>query len=68
MGTMSFIDGTEHLKQAVALTPPFRPISALELSRPVTEHDLVNLSPMEQAQIRYWEPDRVADLVFNYWD
>jgi hypothetical protein len=68
MGTMSFIDGTEHLTQAVALTPPFRLLSALQLSGPVTEHDLVNLSPTEQAQIRYWQPERVGDVIFNYWD
>jgi hypothetical protein len=68
MGTMSFIDGTQHLKQAVALTPPFRLLSALELSLPVTEHDLVNLSPVEKAQIRYWQPESVGDMIFNYWD
>ena len=68
MGTMRFIDGTEHLNHAVALTPPFRLLSALELSHPVTEHDLVNLSPTEQAQLHYWQPERVGDLIFNYWD
>lgn len=68
MGTMGFIDGTEYLKQAVALTPPFGLLSALELSHPITEKDLVNLSPMERAQIQYWQPERVGDVVFNYWD
>jgi hypothetical protein len=68
MGTIDFIDGAEHLRQAVALTPPFRLLLAVELSSPGTEHDLANLSPAERAQIRYWQPGRVGDIVFNYWD
>jgi hypothetical protein len=68
MGGMDFIDGSEHLKHAVALTSPFRLLPEVDLSRPAIEHDVSNLPLLEQEQIRYWQPERVGDMIFNYWD
>lgn len=39
-----------------------------ELNRLVTSDDLKVLSPAEQAQAKYWNPERIGDIVFNWWD
>jgi len=39
-----------------------------ELNRRVTSGDLKMLSPTEQDQAKYWKPERVGDIIFNWWD
>ncbi|MHA5051329.1 hypothetical protein [Streptomyces sp. SD15] len=39
-----------------------------ELSTPMTRVDLSELSTAELAQIRYWHPEVLSDLLFNWWD
>lgn len=42
--------------------------SAAELSeRPTADH-LRDLSPRELKSVKYWEPRRVGEIVFNFWD
>ena len=33
-----------------------------------TPTQIESLAPVERAQIRYWKPDRLADIVFDTWD
>lgn len=68
VGAMVFRNGSDQLKQAVELTPPFRLLSTLELNRPLIGSDLADLADPERAQVRYWQPERVGDVIFNYWD
>jgi hypothetical protein len=41
---------------------------AAELNRRVTSADLEMLSPAERRQAKYWKPERVGDIIFNWWD
>ena len=43
-------------------------LSASDLERRPTPDDLDGLSEAELAQVAYWRPQRVGDVVFNYWD
>ncbi len=43
-------------------------LTALECNREVTVDDLLQLGKFEQREVRKWNPKRVGDLVFNYWD
>jgi hypothetical protein len=39
-----------------------------ELGLPMAEADLACLSPAELAQVSYWRPEVLSDLLFNWWD
>lgn len=39
-----------------------------ELNRVLTDDDLQCLSSSEQKQANYWKPERVGDIIFNWWD
>jgi hypothetical protein len=42
--------------------------AAAELNeRPTAEH-LRDLSSVELKQVKYWEPQRVGEILFNFWD
>ena len=43
-------------------------LSASELERRPTSGDFGALSEAELAQVAYWRPQRVGDVIFNYWD
>lgn len=49
-------------------TAGLRMLSADELSTPMTQVDLSELSAAELTQIRYWRPRVLSDLLFNWWD
>jgi len=42
--------------------------SAAELNERPTSAHLRDLSPAELKQVKYWEPRRVGEVVFNFWD
>lgn len=39
-----------------------------DLERSFHESDWSQLLPAEIAQVRYWRPRRIGDVVFNFWD
>ncbi|HZT80161.1 MAG TPA: hypothetical protein VFA26_08065 [Gemmataceae bacterium] len=43
-------------------------LPASELERRPTPDDLGALSEAELELVAYWRPQRVGDLIFNYWD
>ncbi|MFC7259402.1 hypothetical protein [Streptomyces lutosisoli] len=49
-------------------TVGYRVLHARDLSAPMTEVDLSELAKAELAQVRYWRPEVVGDLLFNWWD
>jgi hypothetical protein len=51
---------------ADALGP--RVLTTAELDLPIDRFDLTALGRAERAQIRYWQPATVGDLLFNEWD
>jgi hypothetical protein len=68
MGAMVFMNAPAYLERAVELMPPFRLLSDLDLDRPFAGRDGENLTLSEQGQLRYWQPERLGDVIFNYWD
>jgi hypothetical protein len=46
----------------------FRCLSVEELSTPMSRVDVAELAQAELAQIRYWRPEVLSDLLFNWWD
>lgn len=42
--------------------------TAAELERPARVEDLDQLEPVELDQIRYWNPARLGDVAFNWFD
>ena len=43
-------------------------ISLQTLESPVTNDNIALLAPAEVEQLDYWKPNRIGDVVFNYWD
>ncbi|MEW2356881.1 hypothetical protein [Spirillospora sp. NPDC029432] len=52
----------------VAELGSFRLMSMEELRTPLDQADLSALAEAELAQVAYWKPHTVGELVFNYWD
>ena len=46
----------------------YRVASAAELEQPPTPSALAELSAIELEQVAYWEPRRLGDVAFNWWD
>jgi hypothetical protein len=40
----------------------------VELTAPLTPEQCQHLAPAEREQVKYWRPERVGELVFNFWD
>ncbi|WP_053750255.1 hypothetical protein [Streptomyces sp. MMG1533] len=45
-----------------------RALRAGELSTPMSRVDVGELAAAELEQARYWQPDALSDLLFNWWD
>ncbi|MFD3620269.1 hypothetical protein ACFWWT_34530 [Streptomyces sp. NPDC058676] len=45
-----------------------RALRVTELSTPMSTVDVEELSAGELEQVRYWRPDALSDLLFNWWD
>jgi hypothetical protein len=46
----------------------FQPLDARWLSADLNNELLTGLAASELKQVRYWKPERVGDLIFNFWD
>lgn len=46
----------------------YRVASVAELEQPPTPDALAELSAIELEQVAYWEPPRLGDVAFNWWD
>ncbi|WP_156960785.1 hypothetical protein [Amycolatopsis taiwanensis] len=66
-GPLSFID-VEQLAPVLSQIPHFRLLSASELRQPLARVDLSRLGDGEREQVRYWQPETVGAMLFNYWD
>ncbi|MFI2431373.1 hypothetical protein [Streptomyces sp. NPDC018693] len=49
-------------------TVGFRCLSVEELRTPMSDVDATGLTEAELTQIRYWRPEALSDLLFNWWD
>jgi hypothetical protein len=53
---------------AANTTGRYRVLTAEEAGAPVTDTACRLLAPAEMAQVRYWRPERIGDILFNHWD
>ena len=47
---------------------PCEVVSLSSLEAPPDAGLLADLSPVERQEIRYWRPQRLGDIIFNFWD
>ena len=45
----------------------YRVLTVAELNKPLRQLDN-GLNQAEWEQIAYWKPERIGDIIFNYWD
>ncbi|CEG27209.1 hypothetical protein [Bacillus sp. B-jedd] len=43
-------------------------LKAEDLNNPLFVDQINNLNKAEVAQIKYWKPQRIGDVIFNFWD
>ena len=46
----------------------FQVLTPAVLNTPVAALDLTELTPIEPTDLRYWRPDVLGDVLFNWWD
>jgi len=46
----------------------FQPLDASWLSADLNSELLTGLAASELKQVHYWKPERVGDVIFNFWD
>jgi hypothetical protein len=56
------------LAEAFKALGPYTVATREELRQPLTRERCKDLTPTEQACVRYFRPARVGDVIFNYWD
>ena len=66
-GPLQFIDCDE-LGNLFRASGQYEVVSQEELERAVGQNDLEQLLPEEIEQVVYWQPRRVGDVIFNFWD
>jgi hypothetical protein len=62
---LEFLDFPE---LARLLSGEFTVLSGVDAAAPLSTELLANLGPAERTQIDYWNPERVGDVIFNWWD
>lgn len=53
---------------ARVLSDTFAVLSVRDACTGVSPAAVANLGEDELKQVRYWNPQRIGDVVFNYWD
>jgi hypothetical protein len=53
---------------ARVLSAGFRILGGDEAGTEISSEATAQLSDAELDQMRYWNPQRIGDLIFNYWD
>lgn len=56
------------LEEAFARVTKFKPVPLSELERAPTREDLALLDEGERKEVRYWRPERIGMIIFNFWD
>ena len=64
---LRFVEATA-LSSRIKGAMPCESVSLSSLKAHPDARLLVNLRPVERGQIRYWRPQRLGDIIFNFWD
>ena len=65
--SISFIDWTAGATEFKRLSY-YTTLTTEELGQPLSQIDTSPLADAELEQIKYWRPQTVGELVFNFWD
>ena len=68
---LAFFDDTAFVEAARHLQAPFVVLAASELAKPLSEMDrafVAQLSAQHERDLKYWKPDTVGAVIFNWWD
>jgi hypothetical protein len=65
--TVRFVDHRDLADALTSLTDA-QVLTVEQLGTPLARVDLSALDRHEHSQIKYWKPDTVGDLLFNFWD
>lgn len=68
---LAFIDDAAFTSAVQQTSAPFLPLLAADLSRPLTDEDRAfvrTLSDQHGRDLKYWKPETVGDVIFNWWD
>ena len=66
-----FFDDPAFAEAARRVHAPFAVLRASELTRPLTDADrafVAQVSAQHERDLKYWKPDTVGDVIFNWWD
>lgn len=63
---ITFIDEPEQVK--TILTESYNVLDTNLLNQTLTREDTSRLGKQEQEMIRYWKPETIGEVIFNYWD
>jgi len=68
---LMFFDDPAFAAAAQRIVAPFGILPAYELTRPLSDADRVfvtQLSAQHERDMKYWKPDAVGEVIFNWWD
>ena len=65
--TLNFID-VPALASEFRAIDRYQVLTADNLAQPITESMVGNLSKTELHEMRYWNPQTIGEVIFNYWD
>lgn len=65
--TFNFID-VPALASGFRAIDRYQVLTADHLAQPITESMVGNLSKAELLEMKYWNPQTMGEVIFNYWD
>lgn len=68
---LDFFDDQSFAEAADSIQAPFSFMPAASLGKDLTAADrafVANLSDRHASDLKYWKPETVGDVVFNFWD
>jgi len=68
---LAFFDDRSFDEAARRIQAPFLIFTASELAKALSEADrafVARLSAQHERALRYWNPDTIGDVIFNWWD
>lgn len=64
---LNFID-SDVLAAAFKDREKYEILSEHQLKQPISDDDYLQLGIAERDQLKYWKPQSIGEVIFNYWD
>ncbi|MFO1018197.1 MAG: hypothetical protein U1E03_11405 [Hyphomonadaceae bacterium] len=68
---LAFMDDAAFVSAVERVGAPFRSLPASDLRQPLTDEDreyVRSISDQHERDLKYWKPETVGDVIFNWWD